>query len=168
LKTNPEIAGYFSEQDIARIGAQRAGLQSEEGMYLTGLYDYASSLQPVFAQYGKALDRSQFESLYKSNTDANTVSRKFAGEAFIDTNRNSLQYAAGNFGDGRLSDSELKALGEQEAGITNPLGMKIAERVSLAQRRIARVFDGVLASPSLTAQGGRLRSPQGERPDIGA
>jgi hypothetical protein len=102
-----------------------------------------------------------------AGTSADTVARQFSGQAYADTNRNDIQYAAGAFGEGQLTEAQLTALGQQQAGLDTPQGQMVSAAYDKALKRLHGAFRGVLANPALQMSNGRLAGPQ-KRPDVGA
>lgn len=119
----------------------------------------------VFRQWtSNGITTSQYAQFLKEGVDAATVERRFAGDAFANAGRNDWQYLAGNFGEGRLSDDDVKALGRQQAGLGSARGINLQSMLEKAQQRLQRVSEGTLA----TLVGDALGAPQQDRrPDIG-
>jgi len=97
------------------------------------------------------------------------------GESFIAANRGDIQGTAGAFnfgaggaGPGAFSEEELKALGEQEAGITTELGLDMQRRVATATQRMSRIWQGQSVQGTVSLPGGATRGAPGSRVDVGA
>lgn len=120
--------------------------------------------------YGKQVDAGTFANYLKNGTDIGTIGRHLSGESAYNAAAPTLDYQLGAFDPaGALTATEQQAYGDQLGGLQNPLGDKIALRVQQAQQRIAKVFEGSLASPGLTSSNGRLASTTtATNSDIGA
>lgn len=120
--------------------------------------------------YGKQIDAGTFANYLKTGTDIGTISRHLSGESAYNAAAPTLDYQLGAFDPaGALTATEQQAYGDQLGGLQNPLGDKIALRVQQAQQRIAKVFQGSLASPGLTTSNGRLAATTSPNtPDLGA
>jgi hypothetical protein len=162
------VASLFSKEDLNAIGMSQAGLGNANSDYLAQLYQYGQGVKNAYDQYGQSLDRAGLEGLYGSGRTVTQVGQHLAGQSYIGANQNQLQYLSGAFGDsGQLTTDQLSAYGDQQAGLQTPLGDLIAQRLQSAQQRFARVFQGTLASPSLSNAGGRLIGNQ-QPPDTGS
>lgn len=122
--------------------------------------DYMSrrnEFQQVYKQYaGRDVTLDEFAGHLREGVGADVVGKRFEGAAYASTYGNDWQYLLGAFGEGRASSEELKAGGEQQAGLSSPLGMKLQQRLSQAQQRIQAVFSGNLAL-------GQLKLPDANR-----
>lgn len=125
----------------------------------------------LYRQYfGRDIAGSEFAAHLAEGTNTDTLGRRFSGAAYVKANASDIQYLGGAFGEGRLSDSELKAFGEEKAGIDTPLGQLMDQRLSKAKERMQAVFSGQLATPSFGLRGGRLTATSlggDDSPDVG-
>lgn len=138
-----------------------------------GYRDYVNNLNGVYKQYtGKVVSSGDVEAALNEGVSTDIVGRRFAGQAYVNANRNDIQYVEGAFDTGQLSESELKAYGQEQAGIDTPLGQQLQRRLNLAQQRLKTVFSGSLATPNLSvgANGLQATSLLGNRAstDVGA
>ncbi len=163
------LTQIFGADNVALVGQQASGASdTAEGRRLQQLMQAAPDYNQLFQQYqGRAVTQDELTALVNAGTSADTVGRQFAGQAFADANRGDIQYAAGAFGEGRLTDAQLTALGQENTGYDTPLGQQLMRSYSQAQQRMHAAFRGVLANPALQLQNGRLSQP-GRKPDIGA
>lgn len=128
----------------------------------------------VYQQYyGRDITGHEFTQNLATGADTATLGRRFAGAAYVSANKTDVQYTLGAYGDtGQANDAELKALGEENAGIDTPLGQLVKKRLEMAQQRLNNVASGTLANPSLSLSGGRLAASSldlsGGHPDIAA
>lgn len=122
-----------------------------------------NAFNQVYRQYmnGQDLTAGQFAEYLREGVSLDTVGRRFQGAALVNTYGGDWQYLSGAFGDGRLEGNELKALGEQSAGLDSELGLRIQRRLQQAQERIRTVFSGTLAT-------GKLAEPLAQRSGIPA
>jgi hypothetical protein len=156
-KTYPGI-----KEGIAR------GVVSNEADYR----GYLNTVDTLTKQYyGRAVSSDEVAGYLQQGFNPDYVGRLFAGKAYTGANFNNIQYAAGNFGDtGRLTDPELVALGNENAGIDSELGQRIQNRLTVAQQRIRSIFSGTEATPALSLANGRLQATSlgAQSPDVGA
>lgn len=140
--------------------AMAKGLVRNEADYRARLNDF----NQVYKQYaGRDITLAEYAQHLGTGVEAGTVGKQFEGAAYASTYGNDWQYLLGAFGDtGQATPDELKAAGEQQAGLSSPLGIKLQKRLSQAQQRIQAVFSGNLAL-------GQLKLPDANRrPDIQA
>ena len=112
---------------------------------------------------GRDIALDEYAGYLREGVEAGVVGQRFQGAAYTSTFGNEWQYLLGAFGDtGRATPDELKAAGEQQAGLSSPLGIRLQQRLQQAQQRIQAVFSGNLAV-------GQLKLPDANRrPDIAA
>jgi hypothetical protein len=114
----------------------------------------------VFRQYNnRDMTAAEFAGYLGEGVSADTVAKRFQGASIASVYGNDWQYAAGNFGEGKLGADELQAAGRQEAGLDSELGMRVQRRLQQAQDRIRAVFSGSLATS-------KLAQPLGEQSGI--
>lgn len=169
---NPAVASLFTGDELKQIANNMAGLGSQNGAYLQQLFQYAQQTIPMYMQYGTKFDRTTLEQAFQSGVAPVDIGRQLAGGAFIAANKNQIQYATGAFGDtGQLTPQELKAFGEEQAGLDSPLGNRVNTIVQMAGKRLAGIFSGNLATPTLSVgSSGKIGSTTlgGVRTDVGA
>lgn len=137
---------------------------------------WLTQVQQTWARYssmGGALDKTDIESWLAQGFDPGTIERRFQGLAYAQTYGADLRYTTGAFDpEGQLSSEDVQELGRHQAGLTSARGLSLADRVSKAQARMERIFQGVLATPLFEQRGRGIAaaslSPQRGRPDIGA
>ncbi len=135
---------------------------------------YVNQINQLTLQYyGRQATSQDIANYLGQGFSVGRVGQGFQGQAYVTANRPALQYQFGAFGDGRLSDDQLTALGNESAGIDTALGQQIQNQLKLAQQRIQRVFQGTAATPSLSVGTNGLSAPslQGQRagaPDVTA
>lgn len=163
------LKDIFGPEDVGLVGREIAGASSSaEGKRLQQLMQSAPAYNEVFQQYqGRQVTKDELSSLVDQGVTAQVAAQKFQGQSIANVNRNDFQYALGNFGEGQLSDAQLTALGQEQAGYDTPLGQQLLASYQKAQKRIQGAFGRVLASPALSLSDGRLSSGR-KRPDVGA
>lgn len=165
---DPAIKDLFTPDEIKQVALDAAGGISQNGVALKAQMDLASQLNSVYHQYtGAGVSRQEVQDAYTNGVSATTVGQQFAGKAYVDANKGDIQYTAGAFGDGQLSDDQLKSFGEEQTGIDTPMGQQLNTAYQKALTRLHGAFQGVLASPALSLQGGKLAGPQ-KPPDLAA
>lgn len=167
---NPAIRDLFTPDEIKQIAIDQAGGVTENGKQLGDLANLAVGLNPVYHQYtGAGVSRQEIEDAYTKGLTPDYVGRQFAGAAYVDANKGDIQLTSGAFGGGQLDDSQLKAFGEENAGIDTPMGQQLTAAYSKAQKRLDKVFQGVLALPQLSLAGGKLSAGgAAPKPDVAA
>lgn len=137
--------------------AIKMGIISDERDYRNN----QNTFNQVYRQYtGKDLTPAEYAAALKEGITAETAARRFQGAANVQAYGNDWQYLAGNFGSGQLSSEDLKAQGEQQAGISTTRGTFLDKALKDAEARMRRAFEGVLATPGLsTSQTGKILSP---------
>lgn len=168
-----EITAIFKGDDDPQRAAQRAiayvrgtswysqtypGIQEAIAKgTVTNERDYRAKLNnfnQVFRQWtNQDIGLDQYAQYLKEGVDADTVGRRFAGDAFITANRGDIQYLSGNFGDGVLGQDDLQAYGRNQAGLGSARGVNIQTLLEKAQTRAQRVFEGTLATFNGGVQG---------------
>ena len=139
----------------------------------TGYRSYLDAINNIYNQYlGRHVSGDEVSALLAEGVSPDIVGRRFAGQAYVNANRNDIQYLAGAFGEGRLGDNQLTALGNENAGIDTQLGQIQQKVLQKAQQIHDKLFTGTLATPSLSIGTGGLGSPSllGTRgaPDVAA
>ncbi len=148
----------------------RSGLFTD----LTGYRSYVNALTQSTQQYlGRAVTTAEVTQALQAGVDPTLYANRLQGNALAQTLGPQAQYQAGAFtSEGRLSDSELQAYGQEKAGVDTPLGQAITQRLQLAQQKMQGIFSGTLATPNLSLgpQGLFAPSLQGNKgaPDTGA
>lgn len=145
------------------------GMFSDEA----GYRNYLNAVNNVYNQYmGRHVSGDEVNALLKEGADPSTLARRFAGQAYINTNKNEIQYLAGAFGEGRLTPDQLTALGNENAGIDTQQGQLQQRIQAKAQQVYSKLFQGSLATPNLSLGQNGLNAPSlgGARqtPDIAA
>ena len=129
-----------------------------------------NTFDQVYQQnYGRSISPGEYADFLRQGLSADIVNRQIQGDKYIEANRNSIQYAEGNFGDsGQFSEGQLKDLGRNQAGLGSPNGVNLQAQLDKAIARAQRVFQGTLASMQIapTNQTG-APPPSNQYPDIG-
>jgi hypothetical protein len=99
--------------------------------------------------------------------------RQAVTKSFMSTSGADAQYYSGAFGQGQLGGKQQQALALQASGLRqSTLGASLQGALDQAMKRYQRVFQGTLASPSLSLGGGGLSAPsllgQQQEPDVPA
>lgn len=137
--------------------AIKMGIISDERDYRNNM----NTFNQVYRQYtGRDLTAQEYAAALREGITAETAARRFQGAANVAAYGNDWQYLAGAFGQGRLSEADLKAQGEQQAGISTPRGTFLDKALQQAEQRMRRAFEGVLATPGFSQSAtGRILSP---------
>lgn len=148
---------------------KKLGVVSDERSYRS----YVNDLNQLYRRYyNRDITGQEVAQLLGQGKDQSIVNRELIGRGFINANRNDIQYLLGAFGEGRLTEDQLTALGQQQAGLDNMIGQDLQARLDKARQRLQRVFQGALATPSLSLATGRLSAPSllggTNTPDVGA
>ena len=143
-----------------------AGLFQDERGYRA----YVNQIGVATQQYlGRAATSGEITSAITGGLSPDIVGRQLEGGAYIKAYGGEIQYLSGAFGEGRLSEGDLTSLGRQQAGLGSNVGAILQARVEKASARMRRIFEGTLATPSLSLAGGRLATAAAQAPaDIGA
>lgn len=122
---------------------------------------YVNSANDSYKRYmGRDITTNEMLAAFGSSWDPTRVDKELEAGAFVNANRNDLQYLSGFSGEGQLSEDQLKSYGQQQVGIGNTLGAGLQTKVAKAQERLRRIFEGTLATPSLGMNsGGQLSAP---------
>lgn len=135
---------------------------------------YLNNVNILAHQYlGRDISGQEVADYLKQGFNVDRIGRVYAGAAIANTNSNEWQYVAGAFDEnGRLSDTEKTALGQEQAGIDSALGQRVQQRLARAQQRMEGVFRGSLATTGLgTSQSGGLVATtlgKSQAPDVAA
>lgn len=178
-----EINAIFARTDVTQATALATGYVRGTPWYKTAYpgiqeaigkgivrdeRDYRSRMNAfdqVYRQYaGRAIRPDEYADHLREGVDVSTVGQRFQGAALATSYGNDWQYAAGAFGSGRLDPTQLKALGEQQAGLGSPAGTGLQKMIEDATRKLRRSFEGVLAT---TALAGTPQERARQAPDIG-
>ena len=137
--------------------AIKMGIISDERDYRNNF----NTFNQVYRQYtGRDLTAQEYANSLREGITAETAARRFQGAANVAAYGNDWQYLAGAFGPGRLSEADLKAQGEQQAGISTGRGTFLDKALQQAEARMRRAFEGVLATPGFSQSAtGRILSP---------
>jgi hypothetical protein len=136
--------------------AKRLGIIGDERDYRA----YLNQANQLYRQWmNRDIATDEFVQILTSGTSLGVVAKRFEGAAYVGANRDDIQYLAGNFGDGAFTDADLKAYGEQQVGLGSTLGAGLQAKVQNALMRLNRVFQGQLATPSLSLGSQGLNAP---------
>lgn len=134
---------------------------------------YLNNVNTLTKQYlGRDISATEIGDYLKQGYDPSRIGRIYQGGAIAKTSGADWNYLAGAFDEnGALTADEQSALGQEQAGIDTLLGQKVQRRLDLAKQRMAGVFGGRLATPSLSVANGRLAATSlggAAAPDIAA
>lgn len=156
---------------FAGIGAGiKAGLFNDEAGYRA----YVNDLNQVYSRfYNRSVTTNEVQDFLNKGTNPNAVNAHLTGQAALQAQLPDVQYALGAFdSQGQATNSELSAYGDQLGGLGNLIGPQLQARLDKAKQRMATIFQGTLASPSLSLVGGRpVATSSGadiSRPDVSA
>lgn len=137
------------------------GLFNDESGYLA----HQNQLNQIYQQYlGRPASGAEVAHSVTQGFTASRVAAGLSGQAYIAANTPDIQGALGSFGTGPATNPQLKALGQEQAGIDSPLGQLIQRRVALATQRMQGAFKGTLASPAMSFATGRLAGAAASNP----
>lgn len=109
--------------------------------------------------YGRPPDANELMTFAQSGYGANTVEQIGQGHAWAQANAPDIQYLSGAFGEGQLDQTSLQSLGEQQVGRQSDLGSRLQAALDRTKQKMDRIFQGSLASPSMSLGGAGLSSP---------
>ena len=169
--TNGELVGVLKKTPWYQreFSSFEAGVKA--GMFDEGAYtvwrNWKSSVDDAARRYGVDPEtlRGKYDEWATVGWSQDRVEREFAADAYVKANRADVQYAAGAFGGGQLSDQDLSAFGRQQVGVTSDMGAQLQTRVQTAFQKLQRVFEGTLAVSELT---GTVAQERRRRGDVGA
>lgn len=148
--------------------AEAKGLVSNEADYRALLNQQTA----IYKQYlGRDITTDEFSANLNEGVNNTVIGQRLQGNAITKTYAGDWNYALGAFGDtGDLTaDTNLNALGQEQAGLDTPMGQLLQKRLDLAKQRMAGVFKGTVATPSLGLSSGKLAGLQaGIAPDTAA
>lgn len=136
--------------------------------------NYLNNVNNLTKQYyNRDVSGAEIAGYLKSGYDASYVGKIYGGDAFVNANRNNIQYLSGAFGDtGQLTGDQLTALGRENSGIDTVLGQKLQNALQITQQRFQKVFQGQSVAPGLSMGPNGVSSPGllgGKGPqDVGA
>lgn len=125
----------------------------------------------IYQQYlGRHITSDEFSANLNEGANNTLIGQRLQGAVYAKTYGGDWNYALGAFGDtGAATDAELTSLGQEKSGLDTPMGQMLQKRLDQAQQRLAGVFKGGIATPSLSFAGGRLAGSQaGSPPDVAA
>jgi len=162
--------------DMTEVQFQADASLGHSARYLEGFYDYKDRVRDLYSQYSSDPDATPPESFdaqaeqdFFAGKDLGRVEKGLQAVAWQASFGAEAQHLAGRFGGGELTEGELKALGEQEAGLTSGVGLGIQRRVAEASARMERIFQGQTVRGQLTLPEATGRDAQrGSRVDVGA
>lgn len=131
------------------IGAGiKAGLFSDEAGYRA----YVNDMNQVYRRfYNRDVTTQEVSDFLNNGTNPNAINQHLTGQATVQAQLPDLQYELGAFdSQGRASDAEISAYGDQLGGLGNTIGPKLQDRLDKARQKMATIFQGTLATPSLS------------------
>lgn len=136
------------------IGAGiKAGLFSDEAGYRA----YVNDMNQVYRRfYNRDVTTQEVSDFLNNGTNPNAINQHLTGQAAVQAQLPDLQYQLGAFdSQGRATDAEVSAYGDQLGGLSNMIGPKLQDRLDKARQKMATIFQGVSATPSLSMVLGR-------------
>ena len=141
----------------------------------TGYRNYLNAFNNIYNQYlGRHISGDETAALLKEGINPSTLANRFQGQAYIQANKPEIQYLSGAFGNGQLTPDQLSALGNENAGIDTAQGQLQQKILQKAQQVYGKLFQGSLATPSLTLGANGLSAPSlggtanRQQPDVAA
>lgn len=154
----------------------QAGLYGDEN----GYRQYVNALNQYTQEYlGRPVTAAEVIAALQGGVNPNVFGQKLQGNALAVTLGPEAQYEAGAFTEeGRLSQGELQAYGQEKAGYDTALGQQISQRLQLATQKMQDIFTGTLARANLSLgpqgvyspglQDSVQRGSQANQPDLPA
>lgn len=139
---------------FAGIGAGiKAGLFSDEAGYRS----YVNDLNQVYGRfYNRSVTGNEVVDFLNAGTNPNAVNAHLTGQAAVQAQLPDIQYQLGAFdSQGRATDSEVSAYGDTLGGLSNLIGPQLQARLDKARQKYQTIFQGNLATPSLSMVMGR-------------
>lgn len=136
----------------------RKGLIGDERDYRA----YVNQATQLYKSYlGRDVTTGEVAAALKAGNSVQQIGGKLGGAAWVSANRQDVQQEAGAFGGTGhgLSNEQLKALGEQNAGLSSTMGVQLEAKLAKVKQRMATIFEGTLATPSMSLATGRLSAP---------
>lgn len=136
----------------------KLGIVTDEASYRA----YTNQMNDVYSRYyNRPVTGDEVANALKQGQTVGHVDAHLQGQAYIAANQGDIQATLGAFDDqGRLNDTQLGALGDQQAGLTNMMGPEIQRRYQTALARLHGIYQGTLGSPNLSmGQNGRIQAP---------
>jgi hypothetical protein len=165
---------YIRGTDWYKVAYAGIGAGIKSGV-ISGEADYRSwkgQVADVFKRYyGRDATPEELVSFLAQGFTPGTVEQIGGGHAWAAANKADTEYLAGAFGEGRLTDAELQTLGEQQVGRQSVAGAGFQTKLDQAARKMQRIFEGTLASPSFQLGGAGLSAPSlqtKQKPDVAA
>ena len=139
----------------------------------TGYRNYLNSINSVYNQYlGRHVSGDELTALLNEGAAPQLVANRFQGQAYIQANSPEIQYLGGAFGNGRLTQDQLTALGNENAGIDTAQGQLQQKILAKAQQIQQKLFTGQLATPNLSLGANGLGASSllgtNQKPDVAA
>lgn len=164
IRGTPWYAGTFPG---IQYGIQH-GIISNESDYR----QYVTSIDVSAQRYlGRHISGDEIMSYLVGGLSPTIVGQQYAGQANVQAFGGDYKYVLGAFGEGQPSQAELTALGQEQVGLDNPVGLRMQRAIKNATDRLNTIFQGQTATPSLSTTGG-LSAPsllgQQQKPDVAA
>lgn len=145
-------SGWFAQTFPGYQMGEANGLYSD----MTGYRNYVNALNTLSNQYnGSNVSTGDVLSLLQQGLSPDTYGKRLAGAAYVNANSPDIQRTLGAFGNqagqgpgGQLTQDQLTAYGQEEAGIDTPLGQQLNTAYAAAKTRMDKVFQGVLGRPA--------------------
>lgn len=137
-----------------------------------GYRSYVNQLDGLYQNYyGRNVTSNEVANYLGAGRDSTFVSNKLQGQSLLAAQQPDIQSELGAFDEnGPATSDELSQYGDYLGGIGNMVGPQLQQRLQKAQQRMQTIFQGQLASPSMSVINGKLGSSltAGKTPDIGA
>jgi hypothetical protein len=163
--------GWYAIHYPGALEGIAKGVIGSEADYAT----YLNQVNVLSRQYqGRDISGDEIKGYLSSGYNPGYVANLFQGQAYVAANRNDIQYLAGAFGNGRMNEGQLTAVGNETAGIDTAAGQLQQKVIQKAQQVHDKLFGGTLATPSLSLGANGLTSSSllgtanRSTPDLGA
>lgn len=142
----------------------------------TGYRSYLNNVNQAYNQYlGRHVSGDELQQYITAGYSPDHVGRLLGGSAWAKANANDVASVTAAFGEGSnsaITGANLQTLGQEQAGIDTAGGQTLENILKRAQQRMAGVFNGVLARPSLSLGPNGISAPglggQRQTPDVAA
>jgi len=138
---------------------------------------YVNEINQYYKQYyGRDATAQEITDFLTNGTSAPIVGKTLEGNSYAAAYKSDIEFYAGNFGTGQLTQDQLNQYGQEKVGLGSDAGYKIQRMIDDAVKRYQGAFGGQLAKPQealgpvgLVQQGlaGQQESLS-KGPDIGA
>lgn len=112
---------------------------------------YTNNLNDLYQRYyGRNVTGDEVAGYLGKGYSASRTGQFLGGQAYAKTYGGDVQYLLGATDEnGTASADQLQALGEENSGLDSLMGQQLQRRLDLARQRLAGLFQGQLATPSM-------------------